>query len=158
MNKLRHTLSCLTISAFILIAFGSLGPDESTNTNIASPGDCEERPGAGGALSINIFYHDLLGIPIGNAAGTIFITHQKIGSDCEYLLFDYFTESFATGFDGRYFTGGWEFFHDNSEDIYRVELIIKKSATHSGCRMVKAGKYNVRNFSFDCTSFSINDL
>jgi len=54
---------------------------------------------------------------------------------------------------------GHDYTHTNSQDLYRVEIIIKRTATHQGCKpSAKAAVYQVRTVGFNCVGLKHNEL
>ena len=156
--KLKPILSLITVCLFLIIAVASLGPDASTNTTVAIS-NCEAKPQFAGILTVDISYTNTEGQPISEAAGSIFINHQEVNSndDCTATTFNY-VESLYTGPNGKYFYSGFEYFHDNSEDLHRIEVIIPKNALYTGCRQVQVQKYNSATFNFVCVGKRLNEL
>ena len=159
-NKLKAYLSLASIILFGLATMASLGPDASTNTTVAPSSNCAVRPANSGPIHIFISYRDNNGTPIPNAAGTIFITHEAVGNtvDCKYTNIQYFVQPFTTDSEGNFGANGWDFTHTDAQDVYRVEVLMKRTATHTGYKEVQAGYYNVRNFDFLCTGLKKIEL
>ena len=124
-NKLRHFLCFLVIAVFLLITMAtdiSHFLISSSNTTVAIR-DCEAKPPAFGTLEINLLAIDSLSNPIPGVHGQLFITHQKVNSDtCTYTVVFNVTHDFTTDANGLASYTGPDWMHDNSKDLWRVEV------------------------------------
>lgn len=158
-KRIKSLFSLITVIFFIGIGLASIGPDESTNTTVAIK-DCEWKPEVEGVLEINVSFMNTLGEPIPEAGGEIFITHQQVnpGDECTFQGFTNALDLY-TGPDGKFsYVSPFEFKHDNSEDLYRVEINIPKTALYTGCKQVQVLKYGAATFNFNCIGKRLNEL
>lgn len=158
-NKLKPVFSLITIGLFLLLALASGGPDASTNTTVAIT-DCEPRFQAAGTLKATISVMNTEGEPIAGANVIIFIVHQEVkppGDDCTFNRISS-TDSALTGTDGTYTYNGSEYFHDNSHDLHRVEVVILQTPLRTGYKEVQVQYYNSADFNFKCVVKRLNEL
>ncbi|HLF64074.1 MAG TPA: hypothetical protein VI603_09985 [Saprospiraceae bacterium] len=124
-NKLKSFLSILAIGFFLLLALASDVTsllDTSTNTTVVVK-NCEEKPSVSGSLIVTALALDTLDHPVQGVQGKIFIVHQKVRSDtCVFDVVFSVKNSFVTGPDGRFTYTGPDWIHDNSQDLFRVEI------------------------------------
>ena len=158
-KRIKNLFSLVTVILFIGIGLASFGPDGSTNTSVAIK-DCEWKPEVENVLRINVSFTNTLGEPIPEAGGEIFIMHQQVnpGDEC---TFQGFTDAIDlyTGPDGKFsYTSPFEHKHDNSEDLYRVEINIPNTALYTGCKQVQVLKYSAATFNFNCIGKRLSDL
>ena len=150
-NKIKPLLSLAAIGLFLLFAIASdLLPQESTNVSVAIR-DCEEKPPVSGTIHVDVLY-TVNGIPRAGVNGEMFLVHQKVNPDttCSYSLLARQMLAFTTNANGFFTYEGVPFLHDNSEDLYRIEIEMF-AVTGTGRRperQVKVGKYNDSNFQF----------
>src|SRR5690242_7308956 len=148
-NILKPIYSLIALALFLVFALASFGPDESSNATVAIS-NCNDQPGVTGELHVNVYFHFKQGqgaqIP-----GSIFITHQKVKPDsCVFEVLYNETIAFETDMSGHYSYVGQVWFHDNSEDLFRVEVKIKTNQSIPFYyREVKVLKYANSDFSFD---------
>jgi len=159
-NNVKPVISLLTIGLFLLFALASFGPDASTNTTVAIK-DCKPKPQVSGFLRVNISYKDKSGgDPIQGVGGRIFIANQTVidEEDCEFETISS-THHFLTGSDGTYSYVGDEYFHDNAQDLHRIEIVFEKNAFFEEYRPpVQVEKYNSATFHFNCVGKRLNAL
>ncbi len=147
-NKWKSLLSFLVIGLFMMMALASLGPDKSTNTTVAIS-NCQSRPAAQGHLVITIQITDQKGESIGGS-GKLFIVHQKVRSDttCTYDVILSLVHEFTVAYNDTYTYDGPDFIHDNSEDLFRVELILRATQLSDSYAEVKVIKYAQSTINF----------
>lgn len=157
---IKHITCLICISVFILGAIASeIGPDASSNTTVAIK-DCEVKPEVEGYVTINVSFTNTQGEPIPDVGGYIFIAHQQVNDNTECKFESFFQSlDLYTGPDGKFsYTSPFEYNHDNSQDLYRVEVLIPKSTFYTGCKEVQVQKYAVGTFNFHCVAKRLNEL
>ncbi|HUR31486.1 MAG TPA: hypothetical protein VMZ69_08625 [Saprospiraceae bacterium] len=157
-NKLRPIFSLVTMIIFLMLALGSFGPDQSTNTTVAIK-DCEVKPPVSGTLRVNVHLQEKSGASIANATGTLFLTQQEVKPDetCTFTSFT-FVEPIATDNNGNWIYGNHPFTHDNSQDLWRAEVVITKTAIFTECRVVKVIYYPGSQINVKCVVKRLNEL
>ena len=157
-NIVKPILSTITIGVFLVFAFASIGPDKSTNTSVAISNRME-KPEVAVQLTIDISFKNKAGEPIKEAFGSIFIVHQTVKKDttCTYDSYPEDLE-FYTDMNGYYGHSGITLHHSNSEDLYRVEVVIPKTAIYNEVRKVQVLKYSNAAFTFNLTGIRLSEL
>lgn len=158
-NFVRSVFSFLIIGLFLMAALASFGPDESTNTTVAIS-NCQPKPHISGTMSVQIHYTDNMGTPIPNITGTIFLTEQKVKPDttCTFSTFT-FPIDVVTDASGSYFSTGYNYGFDNSEDLWRAEVNMPQTAFYTACKEVKVVKYGGEDLiTFNCVVKRLNEL
>lgn len=143
----------------MVCALASFGPDASTNTTVAIK-DCEEKPATQVKLEISVrFIWGESGLPVKQAFGSLFISHQKVinNEECTYTV-DFVTiVDYITDDEGNFNYVGPTWTHDNSQDLIRVE-IYRSGHAIDGYYSYKesfVGVYNQGLFSFYDTVYPI---
>ena len=157
-NKVRSVFSLGMIVGFMFFAMATaFGPDQSTNTTVAIK-DCMDKPPLSGNFVVFIHYKDKSGVPIPNATGTVFLTQQEVKPDsCKFRAFTYIQDLFTDG-NGQFVTQGIFFEQKNSEDLWRVEVSIDKSAFFNGVKKVDVVKYPETSKVISLVGLRLDDL
>ncbi len=117
-NIMKPLLSFFAIGLFLLITLATFQlSKESTNETVAIK-ECKEKPPVHGKLHIEIKYEP-------EVRGIIFITQQKVRHDttCTFDVITNYRHTFNFDVQGRYvFDDDSEWTHDNSEDLFRIEV------------------------------------
>jgi hypothetical protein len=147
-TKWKSIYSVMAIGIFAVFAAASIGPDKSTNTTVAID-KCQTKPSFQGQLSIYVEVKDQHGASV-EANGKLYIVHQKVRPDttCSFDVLTNLVHDFSVVPNQIYFYDGPAFSHDNSEDLFRVELKINGSTTHANYQEVKVIKYAEQNINF----------
>ncbi|MEP6646988.1 MAG: hypothetical protein ABJC12_07855 [Saprospiraceae bacterium] len=155
----QHALSGLCIGFFIFIAFASVGPDGSTNTSVAIS-NCMHMPDFNGVITVNVTFKQKTGEPIFGANGRLYLVDQETNPNfpCEIFTGSTSQQDFITNASGQYTFTGFQIHHNNSEDLVRVEVVIDKSSSYTGCRIVQVNKYNNVLFNFNCVGLKLEEL
>jgi hypothetical protein len=143
-NKAKPILSMIAIGVFLIMAAASFGPDSSTNTTVAIK-DCMDKAPFQGKLKVTIKVEDTSVY----VTGRLFISHQKVRQDtCEFDVVWSANELIAIpNGSGMYVYEGIDFIHDNSEDLFRVQVHLSASdGTFLDQTMVQ--KYQTADFHF----------
>jgi hypothetical protein len=146
------------IGGFVLFATATaLGPETSTNTTVAIK-DCMEKPVVMNNFTVFVHYKEKSGAPIPGATGSVFITQQKVNPDtCTFMAFAYVDDLYTDG-NGQFVTQGIPFVHNNSEDLWRVEVLIDMSENFNGGRKVEVVKYPGNSVIISMVGLRLNDL
>ena len=157
-NKLKGILSLATIGLFLLFTLATGKPDDSTNTKVAIT-DCMDQPEVNGILQIVINFKDKSGTPISFYNGRLYISHQDVFSlseTCQYST-TYDQVDFITDVNGKY-TYSIPFSHNNTKDLYRVQLAFDDTSTYAAFNQVKVAFYSTTNLTFNAVSQRLVDL
>lgn len=153
-DKLKVVFSLMAIIFFMLIALSSIifaFLEGSTNTTVKI-GNCQEKPGASGTLEVTVTALDSLDNPLAGVKGDMFITHQKVRPDtCAFDVVFNVRNAFTTGANGQATYTGPDWIHDNSEDLFRVEVEWRNFPTGTypvPPRQTIVKRYNESTFSF----------
>ena len=149
-NLRKPILSLLVTILFMVCALASFGPDASTNTT-TEISNCEEEDPTEVKLNVLITLHNKETSNPVDGDGRLFIVHQKVNPDdeCKFSVIESLIINFTTGFDGEFnYNGGTTWIHDNTEDLYRIEVEIFDDPFFTGYRKVQVGKYSVDDFTF----------
>ena len=123
-NKMKVFLSIICMAIFIVFAMASEFLDESTNTSVVVE-DCEVKPEFTGTLHIGVQYLDSDNEGVSDARCEINIVHQLIdNTDCTAHEVSNETKHFFTDNFGRCEFTTETFLHDNSSDLFRVQVQI----------------------------------
>lgn len=157
-RRLRPLFSTVAIGIFIFLAFASFGPDGSTNTMVAIS-NCESKPPITVQVRVSVYIKDSDGLGVPGATGRIYAVHQKINSDTS-CTFTHVTESgnFITGNDGLFQFEGQTFMHDNSQDLFRVEIVTDDGQNpyfYFGERETQVKYYDSGDFTFNFEAYRI---
>jgi hypothetical protein len=111
-----------------------------------------EKPPFEGMVHVDVLARES-GIPKAGARGTMFLIHQKVNPDtCTYSVLANQKLSFTTGSNGHFVYDGVTFTHDNSEDLYRIEITMEVPfnpySSNRKLREIKVAKYSDSNFQF----------
>ncbi|MEO5906744.1 MAG: hypothetical protein ABIQ11_08460, partial [Saprospiraceae bacterium] len=92
---------------------------------------------------------DTAGKPLPDVGGKLFITHQKVRADaCSFDLVFSATHSFTTGLDGTAAYTGPVWLHDNSQDLWRVQVESAYFPIVVPQSQVQVKYYSQSNFQF----------
>lgn len=151
--KMKQALTLISIGVFLMIALASLGPDGSTNTKVSIK-DCMEKPAVQGKLRVDVTVLDTLGQPLGTGRMHIYIVHQKVKPDtsCTFDVIFGATHTVNVPSNGHYVYEGNDYIHDNSEDLFRVEVSFTADGAPGHAftliREVQVKKYSNSDFQF----------
>lgn len=142
---LRYVLSFLVIGFFLMITTATNVFNlliSSNNVSVAIE-NCEAKPPVTGTLQINMVALDSLGNPVPGIDGRLFIVHQKVTSDtCTFDVVFNVTHNFETDANGFASYTGPDWLHDNSQDLWRVEIDWNFHHNMSPQRQVQVKYYN----------------
>jgi len=148
---LRYVLSFLVIGFFLMITTATNVFNLlliSSNVTVAIE-NCEAKPPVIGTLEINMLALDSLGNGIPGVTGRLFIVHQKVNSDtCKFDVVFNVTHTFETDANGLASYTGPDWLHDNSQDLWRVEIDWNFSYNISPKRLVQVKYYSQSEFFF----------
>ena len=145
-NNIRCLLSFFTLVLFVILAAASFGPDSASNT-IVKVGNCEPKPPINVSAKVNVLVIDNEGNPVQAGEGSLFINNLIVVFDsCEYDPRAFYKEHVVIGPDGTYHFQSPPNLHENSQDLYRVELVFRIAGRES--RTVKTLKYDQTTVSF----------
>jgi len=158
-NIMRSILSFAVIGFFLLAAIASFGPDEATNTTVPIS-DCESKPVVTGNLKVDIKLRTLQLEPIPEHDIQIFVTHQKVNPDTSCTFQSTMSNVIlTTDIDGEI---SWfapdNFTHDNSEDLYRVQIKVRGDDNWDQADDIQVLKYNQAQFSFYIIQYNKDDI
>jgi hypothetical protein len=149
-QHLRFLMSMVVIGAFLMITMATTINEfliSSTNTTVHIK-NCESKPPVTGTLNIVVTAFDSLNNPLPGERGGFYITHQKVNPDgCTYEVVTNLTVVYTTGPDGTATYQGPEWQHDNSQDLWRVEIRSNDIDTKPS-RQVLVKYYSDSNFHF----------
>lgn len=133
----------IAIGVFLLLATSSFGPDASTNTSVAIK-DCKEQAPILGKLKVTINIDDTSY----NYTGRLIMSHQKVRPDtCDYdIVWNVNQEILIARGTKIYVYDGPEWIHDNSEDLFRVQIHM-----YSNGKLLEktdVQKYNTSHFTY----------
>jgi len=156
-NKLSSVFSLFIIGLFLLFAMASGGPDGSSNASVAIS-NCKEMPPVDVQLIVDISLKNKSGEPLNLVYGNLFVVNQAVKQDtCAFEAFPEELE-FYTDMSGKYSHHGITITHKNSEDLYRVEVFIPKTALYDEIRTVQVKKYDNAKFIFNLTAVRLSEL
>ena len=152
-QPLKSVLSVAVIAFFLLFAYASSWDDvmaTSTNTTVAIK-DCAHEPvSLSGQMTATLSFNHKNGISISGATGEIYITHQIANEDCTPNVLQSIVASFVTDLDGDYEYIGPTFLHNNSQDLFRVEVHIdSRSGLWDDWKSVQVKYYGEATFVFN---------
>ena len=150
---MRYVLSFLAIGFFLMITlatdvFNLL--ERSSNVTVAIK-DCKQELPVTGELQVNILSIDSLGNPAPGLRGNLFVIHQKVRSDtCKFDVVFNIRHEFTTDANGLASYTGPEWIHDNSKDLWRVEIDWSYTSRINPDRQLQVKYYNDSEFFFTC--------
>src|SRR5688572_14057582 len=149
-NKMKPIYSLIAVFLFLTIALGSFGPDASTNTTVA-PKNCKDTSTVAGQLLVKVSVEGWMGTIVPFSSGELFIVHQEAVQDgCTANVLSSTRINFSTDKEGYYTYSGFNWTHNNLEDLIRVELELY-DLSFGFYREVIVYKYDIPTFDFEVT-------
>ena len=155
--RLKYILSTLMIGIFLLFALSSQFSisdlfeflEESTNTTVKIS-DCKSDGPVSGQLYVIITYDNLEEEPVQYADGKLFITHQKVNSDsCTFDVVLDLVIPFELDVEGTFIYEGVNWTHDNTEDLFRVQVSVPQvEDNYYGFDVFEVKKFSDSRFIF----------